>query len=318
MKIPHDLPFDPEYGYTLEQLFSVSAPEAPEDYEAFWMRHYRDALQIALNISQREVDCENPSYRLYEVEYDSYQGVRIGAWITVPLTTNSLKAGMVVGHGYGGREAPSYDMPVVDAVCIFPCARGFHRSASEGIPDSGAEHVLHGIESADTYSHLGSVVDYWLAASVLLELYPEVSDRLYYSGGSFGGGIGAMVLPWDSRFTKAFLDIPSFGNHPLRVTLDCVGSGAAVKEYYDSGHPEVLDVLKYFDAATAARWIQIPVFVAAAEFDPAVPPPGQFAVYNALQKPKKFFLRQAAHFDLAGNEFDGQSIAARLRRWFAD
>jgi cephalosporin-C deacetylase len=317
MKIQHDLPFDPEYGYNLEQLFSVPAPQAPEDYEAFWTKHYQDALQIPLNLAKREVDSPDAAFRLFEVEYDSYQGIRIGAWITVPVATDHLRAGMVVGHGYGGREAPDYSMPVVDTVCIFPCARGFHRSACDAYPDDSVAHVLTGIESRETYSHLGSVIDYWLAASVLLELYPQVSERLLYSGGSFGGGIGAMLLAWDTRFKQAYLNIPSFGNHPLRVTLDCVGSGAAVKKYYDDGHPEVLDVLCYFDAATAAGRIQIPVFVAAAEFDPAVPPPGQFAVYNALSGPKKFFLRQSDHFELAGNDLDNQAVAARLKRWFA-
>jgi cephalosporin-C deacetylase len=318
MKIQHDLPFDPEYGYTLEQLFSVPAPKAPNDYVDFWTKHYREAMDIPLNLAHREVNSPDSAFRLFEVEYDSYQGVRVGAWITVPVGADRLQAGMVVGHGYGGREAPDFSTLVVDAVCIFPCARGFHRSACDAFPNNAEAHVLSGIESRETYSHLGSVIDYWLAASVLLELYPQVRDRLYYSGGSFGGGMGALLLPWDARFTKAFLNIPSFGNHPLRVTLDCVGSGAAVKNYYEHGHPEILDVLSYFDAATAAERITIPVFVAAAVFDPAVPPPGQFAIYNALSGPKQFFIRQAAHFELAGNEFDDQAVNARLMRWFAD
>ncbi|MEZ5576382.1 MAG: hypothetical protein R3F44_12440 [Candidatus Competibacteraceae bacterium] len=37
--------------------------------------------------------------------------------------------------------------------------------------------------------------------------------------------------------------------------------------------------------------------VAAARFDPAVPPPGQFAVYNALAGPKELFVLRAGHFD---------------------
>jgi cephalosporin-C deacetylase len=317
MKIQHELPFDPEYGYDLERLLSVPAPEAPEDYVAFWTRQYEDARRIPLNLARRQIESPNPAYELYEVEYDSYQGARIGAWLTVPLDV-PLEAGMVVGHGYGGREGPEFGLPLRNAVCIFPCARGFHRSASKDFPNESDGHVLHGIESRESYSHLGSVVDYWLAASALLELYPEVSEHLYYSGGSFGGGMGALILPWDSRFTKAYLNIPSFGNHPLRVNLDCVGSGAAIKRHYDAGHTEILDVLKYFDAATAAAHIHIPVFVAAAMFDPAVPPPGQFAVYNALKGPKQLYLRQAAHFELSGNEFDDSAIHARLLRWFAD
>lgn len=234
MSIDHDFPFDPTYQYDLDALLKVGAPQGPEDFETFWRAEYTEALDIPLKMSQREVECPQPGYRLFEVEYDS----------------------------------------------------------------------------------LGSVADYWLAASALLELYPQAKDRLYYLGESFGGGIGALMLPWDARFKKAYLNIPSFGNHPLRITLPCVGSGQSIQEHYHEGHTEILNVLQYFDAATAASHIQIPVFVAAATFDPAVPPPGQFAVYNALPGPKELFIRQAAHFDLAGNEHDDAAIHARLRRWF--
>ena len=53
--------------------------------------------------------------------------------------------------------------------------------------------------------------------------------RLDYMGISFGGGIGALALPWDERFHRAHLNVPSFGHHPLRLTLpepDTTGSGS--------------------------------------------------------------------------------------------
>lgn len=95
------------------------------------------------------------------------------------------------------------------------------------------------------------------------------------------------------------------------------GSGKAVKDRVDAGNRPVLGVPAYFDAATAAARIRIPVFVAAATFDPGVPPPGQFAVYNALSGPKELYLRQAAHFNLKGNAHDDAAIASRPEPWFA-
>jgi cephalosporin-C deacetylase len=49
--------------------------------------------------------------------------------------------------------------------------------------------------------------------------------------------------------------------------------------------------------ATAATRVRIPVHVAAALFDPSVPPPGQFAVHNALAGRKELFVLTAGHFD---------------------
>jgi cephalosporin-C deacetylase len=316
MDIQHDFPFDPRYGYNLQQLLAVGVPQTPVDFVPFWTDTYKRARQIPLNIAMREVASENPAFRLHEVEYDSWDGLRIGGWIMTPAD-GIVESATVIGHGYGGRDGPSYDAPLSRAAVIFPCARGMNRSAHPEFPSDAQQHVLHGIESRERYSHLGCVVDYWLAASVILGLYPQAAERLDYQGGSFGGGIGALLLPWDNRFRRACLDIPSFGNHPLRMTLPCVGSGQAAQQIFHGGHPEILDVLKYFDAAIAAQFIRIPVFAALAMFDPCVPPPGQFAIYNALPGEKELFLRQAAHFDLAGNEHDDAAIHARLRRWFA-
>jgi cephalosporin-C deacetylase len=314
--ISHDFPFDPTYGYTLNDLLAVTAPAEPADFKSFWQDTYTQAREIPLNIEHTEIESPFADYRLYQASYDSWEGVRIGAWITVPKF-EVIERAVVVGHGYGGRDTPGFDEPIKSAVFIYPCARGFQLSPHQTYPGDGHRHVLVGIDAKESYSHRGSVVDYWLAASVLESLYPQTRDKLYYQGGSFGGGIGALMLPWDPRFKKAFLDIPSFGNHPLRVQLPCVGSGQSVQQHYQNGYPEVLEVLNYFDAAIAAKHIQIPVFVAAATFDPAVPPPGQYCIYNSLSGPKELFIRQAAHFDLSGNEHDAAAIRSRLIRWFA-
>lgn len=314
-QIAHDFDFDPTHGYTVEKLLQVGAPEEPEDFEAFWRRTYKSAMAINLAITEKSIESPHPNYSLYRVEYNSLGNVRIGAWLSVPKS-GAIKKLVVMGHGYGGRDEPVFDGPVNEAAYIFPTVRGFQLSPHPDYPGNGHEHVMVGLESKESYSHRGSVVDYWLAASVLIQRFPEAAENLYYIGGSFGGGIGSLMLPWDARFKKAYLNIPSFGNHPLRVTLPCVGSGQAIQAHYQNGHPEILETLAYFDAAIAATYIKIPVFVAAALFDPAVPPPGQFAVYNSLAGPKSLFIREADHFEIDSRELDNAAIHSRLVRWF--
>ena len=57
-------------------------------------------------------------------------------------------------------------------------------------------------------------------------------------------------------------------------------------------------MLDYFDAATAARRLHLPVQVSAAVLDPAVDPRGQFAVYHALSGSRRLAVRANGH--LAG------------------
>ncbi len=300
----HDHPFDPTYGYDLDALMRVPLPDPddePPDLVDFWQATYAETLQVDPAITMRPIPSPDPSKELLEIEFNAWDGAgavrRIGGWLLQPRDEQP-QLGIVMGHGYSGRESP---LPLpnfgVPAMVIMPCLRGFNRSAAPELPGVAAQHVVHGIASRESYIHRGCVTDVWAAATALLTLAPALSGRLRYWGGSFGGGIGAMAVPWDQRFSRAFLDIPSFGHHPIRLQLPCVGSGESVRQYH-AQHPEVIDVLRYYDAAICARYITVPTLVAAAKFDPAVPPPGQFAVYHALRCERELFVREYAHFEL--------------------
>ncbi|MEX0653232.1 MAG: acetylxylan esterase [Phycisphaeraceae bacterium] len=315
----HDFDFDPTHGHDLDALLAVGCPEPVADFEAFWRDTYDQARAVPPRPTLRRVD-EREGQVVYEIAFDAWGDVRLGGWLTVPVGVEArdIQRGVVVGHGYGGRQGPELNVPGPPAIVLFPCARGFDRSARPDLPDVSARHVLHGITSRDTYIHRGCAADLWAAASALLELHPQVADCLDYLGGSFGGGIGALALPWDERFRRVALYMPSFGNHPLRITLPCTGSGEAVRRYHHR-RPEtnVLAVLAYFDAAVAARWLRQPTLCACALFDPSVPPPGQFAVYNALAGPRQLVVRQAGHFGYAEEAADNQAQHDATARWFA-
>jgi cephalosporin-C deacetylase len=311
----HSFPFDPTYGYDEAALRSIGCPSEPADFEAFWRQTYAMAKRVPPNPTRRVIR-ESRRMKIYEVEFDAWNGdqpIRIGGWMTTP-GDEKITTGLVVGHGYGGRGGPELSPLIPSAAVIYPCARGFNRSADASIPNVAGAHVLHGIESRETYVHRGCVIDLWAAAWALMELEPASIDWMCCAGESFGGGIGALAIPWEPAFKRAFLDYPSFGNHPLRLQMQCVGSGESVRQTGGESH---LPVLQYFDAATAAAHTKIPVMVAAALFDPAVPPPGQFAVYNCLAGEKKLFVRQAAHFDWAGSAEEDRAVKQAAAAWLA-
>ena len=65
------------------------------------------------------------------------------------------------------------------------------------------------------------------------------------------------------------------------------------------------------------RKFGIPAIAACAVFDPAVPPPGQFAVYNCLAGEKKLVVRQAAHFDWEGAADEDRRVQDAAAEWLA-
>lgn len=308
----HSHPFDPTYGYTFDQLLQLQPPPAPEGFDEFWQATYAEAMTIAPEPTLEPRPSPNPDYRVTVVRFNSLGGRRIGGWLIEPLKTQPTRF-VVRGHGYGNPDDGWMGFDPT-AIALHVHKRGFGLSRFADIPDAGAWHVLHGIGSKETYVHRGCVVDLWLGASAMLELFPQAAGRLEYSGGSFGGGTGAMAIAWDKRIVLAHLGVPSFGNHPLRVTLQMTGSGASVRAKYEK-HPEIMQVLKFYDSATHATRITIPTHVDCALFDPGVPPPGQFTVYNAIRSPKKLFVRQAAHFEYDAKEDDAKCAASFKAFW---
>ena len=311
----HPYSFDPAHGHNLSALLDIAAPPEPADFAPIWRDLYARARSVTVAPTLRELPSPQPQTRVFDLAFTSLDGVRIGGWLTRPRT-GPVERGVVVSHGYGGRDEPDFHLPFRRAALIFPCARGLSRSARADIPGDPYSHVLHGIQQRESYVHGRCAADtVWCAASALLELFPMAAQRLDYLGISFGGGIGALALPWDERFHSGHLNVPSFGHHPLRLNLPCVGSGEAVRGYQrQTGR--ALDTLRYFDAASAARHLQIPMHIAAARFDPAVPPPGQFAIHNALAGHKELFVLQAGHFDHPGSVTENARLLDALAYFF--
>ena len=134
-------------------------------------------------------------------------------------------------------------------------------------------------------------------------------------GSTDGVEIGGWLLlplatPWDRRIGHLCIEVPTFGHHGLRMVLPSVGSCDAVRNYQRHHSFDVMETLVYYDAACAARNLRIPTLVAAALFDPAVPPPGQFAIYNAIPASRRrLFLLAAGHFDYPGRAARERELA---------
>jgi len=311
----HSFYFDPSYGHKLESLLEIAPPSEPDGFVGFWTAHYQRALQVNPEPMLSVGLGNNPNFEVNDIFYQSTDGFRIGGWLLVPKSGRPSR-GVIVGHGYGGRDGPDFDLNLSETVFLFPCFRGLSRSSGQkGVSSNPAYHVLHDIDKPQNYIVRGCVEDVWVGVSALLRLFPEIEGHIGYQGTSFGGGIGAMAVAWDSRIRRVALNVPTFGNQPLRLGLPTTGSGAAVS-LYQRKHGNVMETLQYYDAALSARHISVPVHVAAALFDPVVAPPGQFAVYNALAGPKELFVADAGHFDYLGRAEQEKQLFDELQRFF--
>jgi cephalosporin-C deacetylase len=322
----HPFDFDPTYGLGLQALRQLRPPPAPPGFDDFWRARYLGALDVDPRPRISESTSRHPDWHVRDIVYTSTDEFQIGGWLLAPRE-GKVRRGLVVGHGYGGRDQPDFDVPVEETAVLFPCFRGLSRSRRPPIPSDPAGHVLTGMDAPERYILGGCVEDLWLAVSVLTRLYPELDRAIGYSGVSFGGGLGALAMAFDTRIDRGHLAVPTFGNMPLWLTLPTVGSGHAVQEYQKT-HRDVLGTLSLFDAATAATRIEAPMLVAVARFDPAVAPPCQFSLANTLSGPlaasshpatsnhNEIVVLDAGHFDYPGSQEQHALLSEKVRRFF--
>lgn len=269
-----DAAFDGSYGRTEADLRAVRPVPAPPGFADRWRRWRReaaavDAAPVVLSTSEEQ------GRRVSVVEHAGVDGVRLRAWVVEPLD-GPPRAGVVHGHGYGGRDAVDLARVPDDVAAIYPVARGLGvLNPGVGAPEPTSEHVLAGIDDPERYVLGLCARDLWLAADVLVSVVGALP--LYYVGESFGGGIGALALPWDDRFVGATLIVPSFGQYDERLAVPCLGSGETVRQHVQH-RPGAREVLRWFDSSTSIGFATVPVRVEAALWDQYVPPQGQFAV----------------------------------------
>lgn len=270
--------FDGSYGFTLESLRDVVPVATPAGFAERWQRWRDDARKV--DAAPRVLSSqERGRRRVSLIELSGVDGVRLRAWYVEPLA-GAARVGIVHSHGYGGRDRVEFARVPSDAVAIFPVARGLGSlNSGVGAPEEVSEHVIAGLSDPDAYVPGLCARDLWLAADALVSLAGELP--LYYIGESFGGGIGALAVPWDDRYVGATLGVPTFGQYDERLAVPCLGSGEHQREWVRR-HPEARDQLRLFDASTSAQFFTIPVRIEAALWDQSVPPQGQFAVANAV------------------------------------
>lgn len=311
-----DYGFDPGYGYSLEQLLAVKPPKAPKDFDSFWQKRYQNALTVTPKPCASLESRNNPYWQTFTISYTSTNDFPIRGWLLLPKR-GAIKRGFIIGHGYGGRDMPDFHLPFKDSALLFPCFRGLSLSSQDGISSEPYWHIRHGIDEPEHYILGGCVDDLWLATSALLELYPHLNGHLGYLGISFSGGIGALALAWESRIARGHFNVPTFGNQPLRLRLPTQGSASSLQQYYREHKKQTLKVLRYYDAAIAAQRITMPIHCACAKFDPCVAPPGQFAIYNALQGNKQLYILEAGHYNYANQARQQQELLNELDSFFA-
>ncbi len=300
---------DPSFGFSIEDLLNPqSLPVLPEGGEAWWRARYARLRQMELTLVWESEWSVEGKRRVRKLRIDTPQGRSVGAWFSIPLEGDVTRL-VVHGNGYGAATA-STDLLLGGEAHLL-----LWRSIEQAGQNLFELPVTHGVEDRDTFILGGRVEDVWCAVSTMRSLYPDPALPLCYWGGSFGGGIGALATPWDERVDAVYFDVPTFGNHPVRLQTPCVGLGKALCDYYLK-NPQILQTLQWYDAAATIACARQPLLCACGILDPIVPPVGQFAIWHAHRGPKRLLVMPAGHLDHPEVGIYAWEILDEVKQWF--
>ena len=287
-------------GYEPEKIKAGSA--RPTDFDAYWDgERARLAREVSFDMRRTKVEAMcDADFDVWKLRCDTFGGKRVWGFLVepkdrskepLPLLVNIPGAGPALSEaGTKTFKKPGEINLILNAHPYEPakdaasqkklyveqdraCAKKYGCNyAIAGGAVSKEEFFFHdallGIDRAVT----------WAAA------LPEVDrKRIFYSGGSQGGGMGIMLCALNPAITRAVFYVPAL--------TDLCGFRAG----HQSGWPLLVERQKsdpakavatalapYFDVAHFAPRVKIPVRVVVGLADTTCPPPCVYAAYNAL------------------------------------
>jgi len=294
-----------------------SSVERPADFDAFWAATLADAAAVPLNPSLAPVPLRaTPEADVYEIGYDSLDGLRVSGWYCVPneRVLRPPYPGLLIVPGYISEPTLPTSWARLGYAAVGVAPRGKLRSNHHFNPGYPGL-LVHNIVDRNTYAYRGFYVDAARAVDFLLDR-PEVDrTRIGVHGSSQGGALtvttaalrpetvacGAAGAPYLCGMMDAAALTHSYPYEEINDYL----------RLYPERASAVRATLGYYDGINFAPRIQCPMLVYVGLVDDVCPPETGFALYDALACPKQIHTYPRCAHD-AGAYWEGTRVAAFL------
>ena len=301
-------PFVWGVGYEPERI--VAGGEVPADFDAFWKKGVENlAATVPLDPRMMPVpEKSKGAFDYYRISFATLGDRRVYGFLTVPKGEPGAKypvSVQVSSAGVGSWTVGTRGL--ADRITMYFIVYDF--DPPEAVPEARKLYdemnarmkAKYGVAS---YSQAGLSVspeDYFFYPVVLginraidwLWERPDVDrTRFGYEGGSQGGCFGWMLCGLNPRFTSAVLRVPAMSD--VRGCL--AGHGGcwpyAVEDTKWNGQDReaVIRNIAYFDGASFAPRIRIPIRVVVGLTDTTCPPNAVHATFNRLASEDKRIL----------------------------
>lgn len=265
----------------------------PPDFDRFWAEIMTAAAEIPLNPSLEHVPLRSTDQvDVYEIGYDSLDGLRIAGWYCVPKESYLPPPypGLLIVPGYISEPALPKSWARLGYAAVGVAPRGKLRSNRHFNPGYPGL-LVHNIVDRHTYAYRGFYVDACRAVDFLLNR-PEVDHRRIGVHGSSQGGALTVVT---AALRADVITCGAAGAPFLCGFLDAIELTHSYPYEEISGYlrrhperePQVRETLMYFDVINFAPMVRCPMLVYIGLADDVCPPETGYALYHALSCPKE-------------------------------
>ncbi|NKB69885.1 MAG: prolyl oligopeptidase family serine peptidase [Candidatus Latescibacteria bacterium] len=294
----------------------IAQAERPGDFDAFWDSVLAQVEAMPLNAQVEVVPLRStPEVEVYEVHYDSLDGVRIAAWYCLPAQRQGPLPAIVQVPGYIGEPGIPVDWARAGYAALGVAPRGKLRSNGQFNP--GYPGLLtHNIVDRHTYGYRGFYIDAVRAFDWLTDRDEVDRARVGVSGSSQGGGLTLAVAALRPQVRAASVGAPYLCGFMDAIELTDTYPYQEISDYlrfYPERRDAVQQTLEYFDGLHFAPKISCPIIVNLGLQDNICPPETGYALFRELGANDK----QLYTYDQCGHDAGGAQHQPVIAEFFA-
>lgn len=267
----------------LVAALALVSPLGAQDVDAFW-RATRERLAAEPMEAQVESVAEALPYKKFKVTLRSLGGVRVRAWLALPVQGEAPPKPwpvIVTAPGYGGAQQGvmlSESQRGYAILQIFPRAQG---DSAELWTIDGPDKLTWHLERPEGAYYQGAYADVMRAIDFAASRADLDRDRIAVVGTSQGGGLALAVAALDSRVKAVVAHVPFLCDFRRAARTP----NSLVKKLLDQAgrnDEAALRTLDYFDPLTLAPRLLAPVLMSAGGRDEVSPRAAIQSVYDLL------------------------------------
>lgn len=287
----------------------------PADFDRFWDDLLEESRRLPLD-AEVESDAlrSTPEVEVFQVRYDSLDGVRVFGWFCRPRGEERLPA-IVLMPGY--ISEPKIGKPLAgQGFAVFSAAprgkRRSHLQYNPGYPGLLTDNIV----DRNTYAYRGFYADAWRAIDFLLERDEVDPARIGVTGSSQGGGLTVMAAALRPEVRAAAAGAPYLCGMIDAIALTTAYPYQEINDYlrlYPERREAVEETLAYFDAINFAPRVRCPIRVNLGLRDNVCPPETGYALFDALGSRDK----RLCPYPDCGHDAGGGRHAAAVSEFFS-